>query len=190
MQWNFDGTYGINAPQAWANVAADGAPGGAKVIVAVLDTGVAYANRGRYRRSPDFSKYSFVQGYDFIDRTPYANDHNGHGTFVAGTIAEATNNRYGLTGLAYAARIMPVRVLDSAGEGDASVIAEGVRFAVNHQRAHHQPQPRVLERRGRLGHSRADRSAALRLPPQRAGGGRGRQRGLAPRSPIRRAPST
>ena len=132
VQWNFDGTYGINAPQAWANVAADGAPGGAKVIVAVLDTGVAYANRGRYRRSPDFSKYSFVQGYDFIDRTPYANDHNGHGTFVAGTIAEATNNHYGLTGLAYASRIMPVRVLDSAGEGDASVIAEGVRFAVNH----------------------------------------------------------
>jgi serine protease len=131
-QWNFDGTYGINASQAWANVAADGAPGGAKVVVAVLDTGVAYANRGKYRRSPDFSKYSFVQGYDFIDRTPYANDHNGHGTFVAGTIAEATNNRYGLTGLAYAARIMPVRVLDSAGEGDASVIAEGVRYAVNH----------------------------------------------------------
>ncbi len=131
-QWNFDGTNGIDASQAWANVAADGAPGGAKVIVAVLDTGVAYANRGRYRRSPDFSKYSFVQGYDFIDRTPYANDHNGHGTFVAGTIAEATNNNYGLTGLAYAARIMPVRVLDSAGEGDASVIAEGVRFAVNH----------------------------------------------------------
>jgi serine protease len=132
VQWNFDGTYGINAPQAWANVAADGAPGGAKVIVAVLDTGVAYANRGRYRRSPDFGKYSFVQGYDFIDHTPYANDHNGHGTFVAGTIAEATNNHYGLTGLAYAARIMPVRVLDSAGEGDASVIAEGIRFAVKH----------------------------------------------------------
>ncbi len=132
LQWNFSGTYGIDAPQAWANVAADGAPGGAKVTVAVLDTGIAYANRGRYRRSPDFNKYSFVQGYDFIARTPYANDHNGHGTFVAGTIAEATDNRFGLTGLAYAARIMPVRVLDSAGEGDASVIAEGVRFAVRH----------------------------------------------------------
>ncbi|HEX4837276.1 MAG TPA: S8 family serine peptidase [Solirubrobacteraceae bacterium] len=134
QQWNFDGppAFGIDAPRAWANVAADGAPGGAKVVVAVLDTGVAYANRGPYRRSPDFSRYSFVQGYDFIARTPYANDHNGHGTFVAGTIAEATNNRFGLTGLAYAARIMPVRVLDGAGEGDASVIAEGVRFAVRH----------------------------------------------------------
>ena len=132
VQWNFDGEYGVDAPEAWANVNADGAPGGSRVIVAVLDTGVAYANRGKYRRSPDFSNYAFVRGYDFIDRTPYPNDHNGHGTFVAGTIAEATNNRYGLTGLAYAARIMPVRVLDGAGEGEASTIAEGVRFAVNH----------------------------------------------------------
>jgi serine protease len=132
LQWNFSGTFGIDAPRAWANVAADRAPGGAKVVVAVLDTGVAYANRDKYRRSPDFNKFSFVQGYDFIDRSPFANDHNGHGTFVASTIAEATNNRYGLTGLAYAARIMPVRVLDSAGEGDASVIAEGVRYAVRH----------------------------------------------------------
>jgi serine protease len=132
VQWNFDGEFGVNAPEAWANVAADGAPGGSRVIVAVLDTGVAYANRGKYRRSPDFSKYAFVRGYDFIDHTPYPNDRNGHGTFVAGTIAEATNNHYGLTGLAYAARIMPVRVLDSTGEGEASVIAEGVRFAVKH----------------------------------------------------------
>jgi serine protease len=132
LQWNFSGAFGIDAPQAWANVAADRAPGGANVVVAVLDTGVAYADRGRYLRSPDFSKYSFVQGYDFIKRSPYANDHNGHGTFVASTIAEATNNRYGLTGLAYAARIMPVRVLNSDGEGDASVIAEGVRYAVKH----------------------------------------------------------
>jgi serine protease len=132
VQWNFDGEYGVGAPEAWANVNADGAPGGSRVIVAVLDTGVAYANRGRYRRLPDFSNYAFVKGYDFIDHTPYPNDHNGHGTFVAGTIAEATNNHYGLTGLAYAARIMPVRVLDSAGEGEASTIAEGVRFAVNH----------------------------------------------------------
>ena len=46
LQWNFVGTFGVNAPEAWANVAADGAPGGKGVIVAVLDTGVAYANRG------------------------------------------------------------------------------------------------------------------------------------------------
>jgi len=132
LQWNFVGPFGVNAPEAWSNVAADGAPGGRGVIVAVLDTGIAYANRGRFRRSPDFSRYEFVKGYDFIAHDPYPNDHNGHGTFVASTIAESTNNHFGLTGLAYGARLMPVRVLNSQGEGDASTIAEGVRFAVNH----------------------------------------------------------
>jgi serine protease len=117
LQWNFAGPFGIGAPEAWFNVAAAGAAGGHGVVVAVLDTGVAYANHGRYRISPDFGRYQFVRGYDFVGRDPYPNDRNGHGTFVAGTIAEATNNGTGLTGLAFGARIMPVRVLDTAGEG-------------------------------------------------------------------------
>jgi serine protease len=132
LQWNFAGPFGVNAPEAWANVAADGATGATGVVVAVLDTGVAYANRGPFRRSPDFSRFEFVQGYNFIGHNRLPNDRNGHGTFVAGTIAEETNNGYGLTGLAYDAKIMPVEVLDSQGEGEASTIAEGVRFAVNH----------------------------------------------------------
>ncbi|MFI4991328.1 MAG: S8 family serine peptidase [Solirubrobacterales bacterium] len=132
LQWNFSGPFGVNAPQAWSNVAADGAPGGKGVVVAVLDTGVAYATHGRFPRSPDFSRYGFTGGYDFIADNRFPNDRNGHGTFVAGTIAEATDNHYGLTGLAFAARIMPVRVLDSQGEGEASTIAEGVRYAVKH----------------------------------------------------------
>jgi serine protease len=132
LQWNFSGPFGVNAPQAWANVSGDGAPGGRGVVVAVLDTGAAYATHGRFRRSPDFSRFGFVRGYDFIAHNHFPDDRNGHGTFVAGTIAEETNNRYGLTGLAYAARIMPVRVLDTQGEGEASTIAEGVRYAVRH----------------------------------------------------------
>ena len=132
LQWNFAGPFGVNAPQAWANVAADGAPGGRGVTVAVLDTGVAYANRGPFRISPDFSRNTFVAGYDFVDHNAFPNDRNGHGTFVAATIAEATGNQLALTGLAFAAHIMPVRVLDTQGEGDAATIAEGVRFAVNH----------------------------------------------------------
>jgi serine protease len=132
LQWNFSGPFSVDAPEAWANLIADGHPGGQGVTVAVLDTGIAYADRGRFRRSPDFGPHQFVRGYDFIARDRFPNDHNGHGTFVASTIAERTDNGYGLTGLAYGVRLMPVRVLDSEGEGEASTIAEGVVYAVRH----------------------------------------------------------
>jgi serine protease len=132
LQWNFGAQAGIDTPDAWANLAAVGRSGGAGVTIAVLDTGVAYTNRGRYRRSPDFAASRFVRGYDFVSHDPYPNDENGHGTHVAGTIAERTNNAVGLTGIAYGAKIMPVRVLDSRGEGDASDIANGIRYAARH----------------------------------------------------------
>ncbi len=132
LQWNFVGRFGVEAPGAWGNLIADHAPGGRGVIVAVLDTGVAYANHRRFRISPDFYRYQFVKGHDFVAHNSHPYDRNGHGTFVAGTIAEATNNDKDLTGLAYGVRLMPVRVLDSEGNGDASTIAKGVRFAVNH----------------------------------------------------------
>jgi serine protease len=132
LQWNFVGIFGVNAPRAWANVGMAGGYGGRGVTIAVLDTGIAYEDHGRFRRSPDFAPSQFVAGRDFVDGGDHPDDHNGHGTHVAGTIAEATNNRFGLTGLAYGARLMPVRVLDSSGEGDASVIAQGVRWAVRH----------------------------------------------------------
>jgi serine protease len=132
LQWNFAGTFGVQAPGAWRNLIADHAPGGRGVVVAVLDTGVAYANRRRFRVSPDFYNYQFVAGWDFIAHNRFPNDRNGHGTDVAGTIAEATHNGRGLTGLSYGVRIMPVRVLNGEGNGDAGTIAKGVRFAVNH----------------------------------------------------------
>jgi serine protease len=130
MQWNFVGPYGINMPEAWSLASLRNAPGGRGAIVAVLDTGVAYRTAGSSRRAPDLR--SFVRGYDFVDDDPYPVDLNGHGTHVAGTIAEATNNGMGAAGIAYGARIMPVRTLDATGAGDAVTIARGIRYAVSH----------------------------------------------------------
>jgi serine protease len=132
LQWNFAGPWGVGAAQAWGNLIADGHPGGEGVTVAVLDTGIAYARHGRYIRSPDFGSSEFVAGYDFVAHSPYAEDREGHGTQVAGTIGEATNNGVGLTGLAYGVRLMPVRVLNAAGNGSATTIAKGIYFAVQH----------------------------------------------------------
>jgi serine protease len=128
-QWNLFEPWGIGMPEAWALAAAAGAPGGEGVVVAVLDSGVAFERYKRYRRSPDLRKRTFVRGYDFIDRDAHPNDVFGHGTHVAGTIAQATNNREGTAGVAYGAKIMPLRVLDSAGTGDSLAIAKAIRYA-------------------------------------------------------------
>jgi serine protease len=128
-QWNFYGPASVNAAAAWGNVAKVGHTGGQGTVVAVLDTGVAYRDAGRFKRSPDFGPADFVRGYDFVGGDSHPDDENGHGTHVAGTIGEGVNNGVGLTGLAYGAKIMPVRVLDSIGEGDVPVIARGVRYA-------------------------------------------------------------
>jgi serine protease len=132
LQWNLMPTTGVNAPQAWANLLADHRAGGKGVVVAVLDTGVAYRRWKQFYPSPDFGRTRFVAPYDFVADNRYPLDRNGHGTFVAGVIAESTNNGIGLTGLAYGVSIMPVRILDASGEGDEATIARGIRYAVNH----------------------------------------------------------
>ena len=132
MQWNMLPDFGVNAPEAWGNLLVDGRAGGKGVVVAVLDTGVAYRAWKQFHRSPDFGRTHFVAPYDFVSNNKYPLDRNGHGTFVAGILAESTNNGIGLTGLAYGASIMPIRVLDSSGEGDEATIARGIRYAVDH----------------------------------------------------------
>ena len=126
LQWNL---LGIHVPDAWDTLIRAGRPGGRGVTVAVLDTGVAYRDRGRFRRSPDLARSQFAQGYDFVGDDRYPLDENGHGTHVASTIAQRAGNGIDLAGIAYGAKIMPVRVLDRHGEGDSIGISAGIRYA-------------------------------------------------------------
>ena len=140
LQWNYTQTYGIDAPGRLVEPRGRGHPGAKGVTVAVIDTGVAFRTWNGYARSPDFRGTRFVDPCDLVAgklvngrcTDPNAVDHEGHGTFVAGVIGEATNNGVGLTGLAYGASIMPIRVLNGQGLGSSSTIAEGIRYAVQH----------------------------------------------------------
>src|SRR5919106_372083 len=128
-QWNLYDLFGINMPEAWELAIARGAPGGRGAVVALLDSGIAYQRFKRFRRAPDLRASTFAKGFDFIDHDRHPNDEFGHGTHVAGTIAQATNNGIGTAGIAYGAKIMPLRVLDSAGEGVSTAIARAIRYA-------------------------------------------------------------
>lgn len=140
-QWHyFEQAGGLNLPTAW-NTAT-----GAGVTVAVLDTG--------YRPHADLAA-NLLPGYDMITNTWTANDGNGrdsdardpgdavsrnecgnnqasnsswHGTHVAGTISAVTNNGEGVAGVAYDAKIVPVRVLGKCG-GSMSDIADAIVWA-------------------------------------------------------------
>lgn len=130
-QWHFDNPEygGVEAEEAW-----DISSGGG-VTVAILDTGIAYENyrqgrQTRYELAPDLAGTCFVAGYDFVNDDSHANDDQGHGTHVAGTVAQTTNNNLGVAGLAHSACLMPVKVLNSRGSGTYADIADGIHFAV------------------------------------------------------------
>ena len=122
-----------DAPEAWRNLIQLGRPGGRGVKVAAVDTGVAYRDRGKkFARSPDLKRRQFKAARDFVDRDKVALDENGHGTHVASTIGERTDGNEFVTGLAYGAKLIPVRVLDESGSGKASQVAKGIRWAYRH----------------------------------------------------------
>lgn len=122
-QWNLQL---IHMPQAWLKSHGKG------VIVAVIDTGIAYEDYQDFKQVPDLKGIKFVEGYDFVNKTKHANDDHGHGTHVAGTIAQATNNGEGVAGIAFEATLMPVKVLNHVGSGTSADIADAIRFATDH----------------------------------------------------------
>ena len=142
QQWHYtDATGGLRLPTAWDKSTGTG------VVVAVIDTG--------YRPHADLSG-QFLQGYDFISSATIGNDGNGrdsdasdpgdwvaagecyagspasgsswHGTHVAGTVAAKTNNSLGVAGVAYNAKMIPVRVLGKCG-GYTSDIADAITWS-------------------------------------------------------------
>jgi serine protease len=113
-QWHMDA---VGASSAWASST------GAGTVVAVIDTGVS--------SGPNDGIGTLVTGYDFVNNDTDASDDNGHGTHVAGTIAQTTNNGAGTVGLAYDAAIMPIKVLDRRGSGYTSDTVDGINFAVS-----------------------------------------------------------
>lgn len=105
---------------------------GRGVTVAVVDTGIACEKFGPFDKATDLAETRCEVGYNFVDKSPHANDDHGHGTHVAGTIAQSTNNGLGAAGMAFDARLLPVKVLNAAGSGTTSDVADGIRFAADH----------------------------------------------------------
>ncbi len=132
LQWHLDNndtrSGGIHMEAAW-----DLSPGGSPdVTVAVVDSGIAYEDYGSFCQAPDLANTQFVAGYDFVNNDTHPNDDYGHGTHVAGTIAQSTDNDFGVAGIAYNAKLMPVKVLGANGSGYTSDIAEGIEWAADH----------------------------------------------------------
>src|SRR5207248_485295 len=112
-QWHLDQ---LHMPKAWRMAQGQG------VVVAVVDTGVTQVE--------DLRGTELVPGWNFVTNTSDARDDHGHGTHVAGTIAQSTHNGVGVAGVAYRARIMPIKVLSAGGSGSVGGIADGIRWAV------------------------------------------------------------
>jgi serine protease len=129
-QWHYaDSAVGIRAPIAWNTSTGTG------IVVAVIDTGIA---------SHTDLNANVLPGYDMIASASVANDGDGrdadptdnsgttsfyHGTHVAGTVAASTNNGLGVAGVAYNAKIVPIRVLGNGGSGNLSDVADAIVWA-------------------------------------------------------------
>lgn len=113
-QWNMRD---IGMEGAWAVTKGKGA------VVAVIDTGVY--------KVEDLKDTKFAKGYNFVSNNTDASDDHGHGTHVAGTIAQSTNNGKGVAGIAPEASIMPLKVLNKNGYGNLTDIAEAIKWAAD-----------------------------------------------------------
>jgi thermitase len=133
----------IDALKAWARTT-----GSPNVKVAVVDSGINFdqpdlapniwhnpgeSGGGRESNGIDDDHNGYVddwRGWDFVQQDNDPADNFGHGSHVAGTIAARGDNGMGVSGVAWRASIIPVRVLDNIDEGYCSDLAAGMAYAV------------------------------------------------------------
>jgi serine protease len=127
-QWSFPQ---IDTPSAWDVSTGSG------VVVAVVDSGVAYEDcspatcGATYAQAPDLAGTSFAAGYDFGEDDAHPNDRMGHGTHVTGTIAQTTDNGLGVAGVAFDATVMPVKISDDYGTLPLDAVVDGIVWAAD-----------------------------------------------------------
>ena len=117
---NMQGTSGsdIKALGGW-----DWSTGGAEIIIAILDSGVATNHEDLVNQ--------VIPGYNFVYDNNNIYDDHGHGTFVASIAAAETDNGKGMAGVSWHSKIMPIKVVSSAGQGTYADIALGIRYAAD-----------------------------------------------------------
>jgi subtilisin family serine protease len=114
--WSF---HKINAPAAWALDT-----GSNNITIAILDTGVDANHEDLVLK--------VVPGWNIYDNDSDTSDVNGHGTGVAGVAGASSNNAMGVASVAWACRIMPIRISDPSGYASYSAMASGLTWAADH----------------------------------------------------------
>ncbi len=152
LQWNLQA---MNVPAAWDIDQVPPIHGGdPRIVVAVLDTGLASTLLGGSQSVPDIVPETIwtntdevpgdgidndhnghvddIHGWNFVDNTAQPFDTNGHGTHVSGVIAAGTNNSIATAGIAHQVTIMPLKVLDQTGIGSTLSLTAAVNYAIRH----------------------------------------------------------
>lgn len=152
LQWNLQTT---RVPAAWDVDQVPPVHGGdARIIVAVLDTGLASTQVGGVASVPDIADGSVwtnsaeiagdgidndndgyvddIHGWNFVGNNNRPADDNGHGTHISGVIAAATDNNLATAGIAHNVTIMPLKVLDKSGLGSTATLTAAVQYALKH----------------------------------------------------------
>ncbi|MDI6873089.1 MAG: S8 family serine peptidase [Actinomycetota bacterium] len=120
QQWNLWDDYGINAEAAW-----DLQKGSSSLTLAVIDTGIDFSH-------PDLAGRILSTGYDYVNGDPDPSDDDGHGTMIAGIACANANNLKGIAGIDWYAKIMPIKALNSWGQGSLDTVVNSIYHAANH----------------------------------------------------------